>query len=89
MTLPDGQTNEQTDGRTMGLRELDNLWRFVVVTYLLSICDQVWSRHADLDFIEKAEGEVDLEICWEDRCSGFKQFDISLGTAGVGGWYYW
>ena len=20
---------------------------------------------------------------------GFKQFDISLGTAGVGGWYYW
>ena len=20
---------------------------------------------------------------------GFKQFDISIGTAGVGGWYYW
>ena len=22
-------------------------------------------------------------------CCGFKQFDISLETAGVGGWYYW
>ena len=41
---------------------ISNSFPFNILTHLSIIWYQVWSRHADIDFVEKDSGQVDLEI---------------------------